>query len=161
MTETSDDTTTLTTPSDRETVITRIFDAPRELVFEAMTRPEHVKRWWGIRSTTLVVCDIDLRPGGRWRYVLRDESGQEFGFSGEYREIDPPARIVSTEEFEPMPGTEYVVTMTLEEVDGKTKMTSHLLYQSAQHRDGHLASGMESGMRETFDRLAELLEELS
>jgi uncharacterized protein YndB with AHSA1/START domain len=149
--------TTVAKPSDLELVITRVFDAPRELVFEAMTKPEHVRQWWGPRGFTLPVCEIDLRVGGAWRYVSRDPNGQEFAFSGVYKEIVPPERVVTTEGWEAMPGHEYVATMTLEEIDGKTKMTNRLRYQSVEDRDGHLQSGMEGGMRETLDRLAELL----
>jgi uncharacterized protein YndB with AHSA1/START domain len=154
-------TTTLTMPSDRELLITRTFDAPRRLVFEALTKPEHVAHWYGPRSTTLRSCEIDLRVGGRWRYVLSDASGNEFGFSGEYREIVPPKRIVTTEGYEGMPGHEYLATVTLDEHDGQTTLQSHLLYQSAEDRDGHLQSGMEPGMRETYERLAELLATLA
>jgi uncharacterized protein YndB with AHSA1/START domain len=157
MTETQGFKARLSFPSDRETVITRAFNAPRALVFEAMTKPEHVRKWYGLRSHTLTVCDIDLRVGGRWRYVLQSPDGQEFAFSGEYREIDPPARLVSTEEFEAMPGTGYVVTVTMNERDGVTTLQSHLVYQRPEHRDGHIASGMEPGMNETFDRLESLL----
>jgi uncharacterized protein YndB with AHSA1/START domain len=153
---------TLTMPSDRELVITRVFDAPRRLVFEAMTEPEHVKRWYGPRRFTMTVCEIDLRPGGRWRYVLRDpESGSEHGFSGVYREIVPPERIVSTEGYEALPGHDYLATVTLTEQDGKTTLRSHLLYESVEDRDGHLQSGMEPGMNETFDRLNELLQTMA
>ena len=106
---------------------------------------------------TLVLCEIDLRVGGTWRYVLRDPGGNEFGFSGVYREIVPPERLVSTEGFEGLPGHEYLATLTLEEHDGKTTMTNRLLYQSVEDRDGHIQSGMEPGMRETLDRLAEHL----
>ncbi|HLH23947.1 MAG TPA: SRPBCC family protein [Chloroflexota bacterium] len=158
MDPTSSGTTTLTLPSDREILITRVFAAPRRLVFEALTRPEHVRRWYGPRRLTLTVCEIDLRPGGAWRYVLCDpESGQEFGFSGVYREIVPPERIVSTEGYEALPGHDYLVTVTLDEHDGQTTLRSHLLYQSREDRDGHLRAGMEPGMRESFARLAELL----
>ncbi|HLZ25686.1 MAG TPA: SRPBCC family protein [Chloroflexota bacterium] len=160
MTNTTSD-TTVTLPSDRELVITRTFDAPRALVFEAMTRPEHVRHWYGPRRFTLVLCEIDLRVGGAWRYVLRDPSGAEYGFSGVYREIVPPERLVSTEGFEGMPGHEYLATLTLDEHDGKTTLTNTLLYQSVEDRDGHLQSGMEPGMRETLDRLAELLATLA
>jgi len=152
---------TLTFPSDREMVITRVFNAPRKLVFEASTTPEHVRQWWGPRGTSLAVCEIDLRPGGKWRYVIRGADGQEFGFSGVYREIVAPERMVYTEEFEAMPGTGYVVTATLEERDGKTTLTAHLLYQAKEHRDGHLQSGMEGGMQETHERLDELLEQMA
>jgi uncharacterized protein YndB with AHSA1/START domain len=149
--------TTLTMPSDRELVITRTFDAPRRLVFEALTKCEHVARWYGPRRFTLASCEMDIRPGGRWRFVVRDADGSEFGFAGEYREIVPPERIVSTEGFEGMPGHEYVATLVLDEHDGQTTLTNTLVYQSAADRDGHLHSGMEPGLRETYDRLAELL----
>lgn len=153
---------TLSTPSDRELVITAVLDAPRRLVFEAATRPEHVKRWWGPRNTTVTVCEIDLRPGGAWRYVIRDNAtGREDGFSGVYREITPPERIVYTEGWEGMPGHDYLVTATLDEKNGKTTLTSRLQYKSVQDRDGHVNSGMEKGMRETYDRLGELLPTLA
>jgi uncharacterized protein YndB with AHSA1/START domain len=153
--------TTMTMPSDREIIIEREFNAPRAIVFEALTRPEHVRRWYGLRSTTLSVCQIDLRVGGKWRYVIRDADGNEFGFSGEYREVVPPERVVSTENFEGIPpGHDYLVTMTLTEHDGKTKMRSHLVYKCVEDRDGHVNSGMEPGMRETLDRLGELIDML-
>ncbi len=153
---------TLSMPSDRELVITAVLDAPRRLVFEATTRPEHVKRWWGLRNSTMTVCEIDLRPGGAWRYVLRDNvTGREDGFSGVYREITPPDRLVYTEGWEGMPGHDYLVTATLDEKDGKTTITSRLQYKSVEDRDGHVNSGMERGMRETYDRLGELLTTLS
>jgi uncharacterized protein YndB with AHSA1/START domain len=152
---------TLTMPSDRELVITRVFDASRRLVFEAFTKPEHVKHWYGPRSLTMTLCEIDLRPGGRWRYVLRDPDGNEHAFSGVYREIVPPERIVSTEVYEAMPGHDRLVTVTLAEQSGKTTLRSHVLYKSLEDRDGHLQSGMEPGMNETFDRLNELLQTLA
>jgi uncharacterized protein YndB with AHSA1/START domain len=145
-------------PSDTEVVLTREFNAPRRLVFDAMTKPEHVRRWYGPRRMTMQECRIDLRVGGVWRYVLRDnESGEEHAFSGEYKEIAAPDRLVSTERYEPIPNSDYVVTATFTERDGKTTMRSHLKYQSVQHRDGHLMSGMEPGMQETFNRLDEFL----
>jgi uncharacterized protein YndB with AHSA1/START domain len=153
---------TLSTPSDRELVITVVLDAPRRLVFEAATRPEHVRRWWGPRNTTVTVCEIDLRPGGAWRYVIRDNTtGREDGFSGVYREITPPERIVYTEGWEGMPGHDYLVTATLDEKNGKTILTSWLQYKSVEDRDGHVNSGMEKGMRETYDRLGEFLPTLA
>lgn len=152
---------TIDLPSDRETVITRVFDAPASLVWEAMTTPEHIKRWYGLRSLETTVTEYDPRPGGRWRFVQRAPNGEEYAFSGVVREVDPPNRVVNTEEFEAMPGTEYLVTTTFVEKDGKTTMTSHLLYQSREHRDGHLQSGMEGGMNETYQRLDELLANLS
>lgn len=152
---------TISLPSERETVITRVFDAPRDLVFEAMTNPEHVKRWYGLRRNILTVCEIDLRPGGAWRFVQTSPDGQETAFSGIYREVDPPNRLVSTEEYEAMPGTGYLVTVTFEEQNGTTTVTSHLLYKSQEHRDGHLQSGMEWGLNETYQRLDELLATLA
>lgn len=148
---------TVTLIGDRELVIERTFNAPRALVFEAVTQPVHVRRWYGLRDHELVTCDIDLRVGGRWRYVLRDAAGQEFAFSGEYREIVPPERVVQTEGFEGMPGTDYLATMTLAEVDGRTTLRTHLVYQLPEHRTGHIESGMEWGLNQTFDRLEELL----
>jgi uncharacterized protein YndB with AHSA1/START domain len=148
---------TLTMPSERELVITRVFNAPPKLVWEAMTNPDHLKHWYGWRTMTMSACEIDLRPGGAWRYGIRDTDGQEFVFSGEYREVVPHERLVSTEGWEAMPGHEYVVTVTFEEEDGKTKMTSHLLYQNGADRDGHLHSGMEAGMQESYIRLDEHL----
>lgn len=153
---------TLRLPSDTEIVITRDFNAPRALVFAAMTRPEHVRRWYGLRGSTMPVCEIDLRLGGPWRFVLRDpETGREDGFSGEYREIAPPERLVFTERYEPVPGSDHVVTATFTEQDGKTTLRVHLQYASVEQRDGHLLSGMEAGMQETYRRLDELFQELS
>jgi uncharacterized protein YndB with AHSA1/START domain len=108
----------------------------------------------------MTVCDIDLRPGGAWRYVLQAQDGSEHGFSGIYREIVPHERLVYTEGYEAIPGADYLVTTTFDEQDGKTTLTSHLLYKSKEHRDGHIASGMEPGMRETLDRLAERVSEM-
>lgn len=148
---------TVTLPSDREIVISRMFNAPAQLVFEAMTKPEHVRRWWGLRGSTMTMCDIDLRVGGAWRYVLREEDGSEVGFHGTYREIEAPNRVVSTEVFEGFPDAESVNTVTLTEEDGKTTFTNRILHQNRAYRDGHLNSGMEPGMQQTFDRLEELL----
>jgi uncharacterized protein YndB with AHSA1/START domain len=149
---------TLTMPSDKDLVITAVLDAPRRLVFEACTKPEHVKQWWGPRRMPLTVCQIDLRPGGAWRYATRDpDNGNEYAWSGVYREIVPPERLVYTEGFEAMPGHDYLVTATLDEKDGKTTLTSRLRYKSVEDRDGHVNSGMEPGMRESYDRLGEHL----
>ena len=156
---TSSGTATVTTPSDTEILITRVFDAPRHLVFEAMTRPEHVRRWWGPRGTNLSSCEIDFRVGGSWRYVM-EVGGTELAWHGEYREIDAPERIVSTEVYEGFPDAESVNTVTLTEEDGKTTLTTTVLHTSRENRDGHLESGMEGGMQETFDRLEELLQTL-
>ena len=151
---------TLTTPSDREIVITRMFDAPRELVFKAITDPTLIPRWWGPRRYETIVDKMEPRVGGTWRFINKDADGNEFAFNGVYREIVPPERVVQTFEFEPMPGHVSVDTMTLEEVDGKTKLTSRSLFDSREDRDGMMQSDMESGVRETYDRFEELVQEI-
>jgi uncharacterized protein YndB with AHSA1/START domain len=154
--------TSLERTSDREIVITRTFRAPAHIVFDAWTRPEYVKRWWAPRSrgVTLLVCDVDLRPGGTYRYVLARGQTQRFAFSGRYIEIVRPTRLVYTQSFEPVPDGESVVTVTFEERDGSTRLVAHDLYPSKEVLDGTLASGMEDGMRETFDQLDELVASL-
>jgi uncharacterized protein YndB with AHSA1/START domain len=152
--------TTFTTPSDREIVITRVVDAPRELVFDVMTNPEHVPHWFGLREWTLPVCKIDLRPGGDWRYVMRGPDGTEMGMSGVYKEVAPPERLVSTESFDDYPG-ESLNTMVLTEDGGKTTITVTVLYESKEIRDAVIQSGMEGGAAETYDRLAEYLETIA
>jgi len=153
---------TLTVPSDREIVMTREFDAPRELVFKAHSNCEHMAKWWGPRKYTLTVCEMDFRAGGAYRLVHRGPDGEEHGFRGEFREIVAPERIVWTFEYEGMPGHVSVDTLTLEDIGaGKTKLTAHSLFDSIEDRDGMLQSGMETGAAETWDRLAELLETLS
>lgn len=148
---------TVTLPSDTEILITRAFAAPAALVFEALTTPAHVRNWWGFETSPLVVCDIDLRVGGRWRYVTRDESGVELGWHGEYLEIESPHRIVSTEVFEGFPDAGSVNTTTLAEAGGITTLQTLVQHQSQEYRDGHVNSGMEGGMQHTFDRLDGLL----
>ena len=144
-------------PAQPTIVGTRVFDAPRRLVFEAHSSPEHLRHWWGWRDSTLPVCDMDFRPGGAWRFVQRTADGQEYGFRGVYREIVPPERIVQTFEFDGMPGHISVETLTFEERDGQTTLTSTSVFQSMEDRDGMLQSGMEAGAAETLDRLAEYL----
>lgn len=150
---------TVTLPSDREICLTRVFDAPRHLVFEAMSKPEHIRRWWGLRILTMTTCEMDFRVGGCWRFVLRDPGGNEHPFKGVYKEIVSPERIVQTfiydvEGIREHPATE---TITLEERAGKTLLTNTVLHASKEARDGHLSSGMEEGAAESFDRLAELI----
>jgi len=147
----------LTLPSDLEIVMTRVFDAPRHLVFEAHTKCEHIKQWWGPREFTVASCDIDLRPGGSWRFVQHGPDGKEYAFRGEYHEIVPDERLVRTFEFEQMLGHVSLETLTLVEEDGKTILRSASLFDSVEDRDGMLESGMEDGARETWDRLAEYL----
>lgn len=152
---------TLALPTEREIMLTRAFDAPRELVFEAMSDPDHIPKWWGPRYLTTTVDKLDARPGGRWRFIQHDAQGNEYAFNGEYREIVPPERIVLTFEFEGMPGHVVLQTMTLQEVDGKTVLTARSLFDNAEDRNGMLQSGMAEGAADTYDRLEELLEELS
>ncbi|MFN8533402.1 MAG: SRPBCC domain-containing protein [Dehalococcoidia bacterium] len=148
-------TLTVTTPSDREIVLTRLFDAPRDLVWKVITDPALIGRWWGEGTT---VDQMDVRPGGTWRFISHGEDGAEYAFRGEYREIVPPVRIVQTFEFEPMAGHISVETMTLQEQpDGKTLVTVHALYDSREDRDGVIQSGMEHGAAATYDRLEALL----
>jgi uncharacterized protein YndB with AHSA1/START domain len=149
---------TVTAVSDREIRITRLFDAPPRLVFEAMTRPEYVKQWWGRlgEGYSVPVCEIDLRPGGAWRFVNRHPKG-EAAFRGEYREILPPSRIVSTEIFEPFPDNVSIVTSELAEEDGKTRLTVTGLYPSAEVCGMVLKSGMEHGAALSYDRLEDVV----
>lgn len=155
------DTFKTTTPSDREIVLTRLFDAPRHLLWEAMTKPEHVRRWWGNLGDgySVPVCEIDLRVGGRWRFVNRHPQG-EAGFHGEYREIVRPDRIVFTEIFEPFPDAESVVTSVFTEEGGKTRMTVSCIYPSRDVRDMVINSGMSTGAGLSYDRLEEVAKEL-
>ena len=159
MTATKNSSLEITLPSDREILMTRIFDAPRDLVFEVMTKAEHVKRWWGPCKLTAEICEIDFRVGGAWRYVLRTPDGKKVEFTGVYKEIAPPERFVYSERYvEPSLGNpEWQTTVTLEDLGDKTKMTSRVLHPSKEQRDGHVNSGMESGATETFDRLNEIV----
>lgn len=150
---------TLKTQGDRDIVMTRIFDAPRELVWEAMTRPELVSRWLlGPPGWTMPVCEIDLRVGGKYRYVWRNEAGTEMGMGGVFIEIVPPERLVATELFDDAwyPG-EAVDTTVLTERNGRTTMTLTMTCESKEARDAVLKSGMEQGVACSYDRLADLL----
>ena len=153
---------TLTILSDREVVMTRIFDAPRELVFKAHTDPDLIPQWWGLRNNTTIVEKMDVRPGGTWRFIQRDADGNEFAFNGEYREIIPPERLVNTFEYEGLPGHIILDTSIFEELsEDKTKLTAISLFETIQDRDGMLNSGMEGGSNESWDRLTELLRALA
>lgn len=146
--------------SDRELVITRSFNGPARIVWDAWTRPELLKRWWAPRSrgVTLFACDADLRVGGSYRYVFGRDPKQPMAFSGTYTELTPHSRIVCTQIFEPMRADgEAVVTATFEERQGRTHLVLHQLYPSKEALDGAIASGMEHGMRETFDQLEQLV----
>ena len=155
------DTFEVSTPSDQEIRITRMFDAPRHLVFEAMTRPEHVKQWWGRlgEGYSVPVCEIDLRPGGAWRFVNRHPKGEAV-FYGVYREIAAPERLVFTEIYEPFPDAESVVSSVFTEENGKTHMTVTVLYPSAEVRDMVIKTGMAKGAAISYDRLEDLVREL-
>jgi uncharacterized protein YndB with AHSA1/START domain len=149
--------TTFATPSDREIVITRVVDAPRTLVFDAWTKPEHVPNWMlGPEGWTMPVCEIDLRAGGAWHFVWRRSDGTEMEMHGEYREVSPPERLVSTESWgDDWPET--LNTVVLSEEDGKTTITCTVLYPSKDARDAALQTGMKEGMSESYDRLAAYL----
>ena len=149
----------ISTPSDREVVITRSFDAPRELVFDCYTRPELVRRWLlGPPGWTMPVCDIDLRVGGRYRYVWRGPTGEEMGMGGVFREVARPERIASNELFDQdWTGGETLVTTEFSERAGRTISTTTVLYVSKEAREGMLATGMTDGMEAGYRRLDELL----
>jgi uncharacterized protein YndB with AHSA1/START domain len=153
MTVISSKSATVTLPTDDQILITREFAAPRHLLWQAMTTPELVKRWWGGERGEVTIAEIDLRVGGSWRYVLAAHGGFEVGFHGEYLELEPHERIVSTEVFEGMPDAHSVNTMTLTEAGGRTTLTTLVQHTSKEHRDGHVNSGMELGMQEAFDAL--------
>src|SRR2546421_8095989 len=146
----------VTTPTDREIVLTRVFDAPRRLVFDAFSKPELLKRWFGPRGWSMTVCEIDLRVGGAFRFLLRSPDGKDMGMRGVYREIVPPERSVHMESFDDYPG-ESQVTAVFTEDRGKTTLTATVLYASREVRDAVIKSGMEHGAAESYDKLAELL----
>jgi uncharacterized protein YndB with AHSA1/START domain len=150
---------TLTLTSEEEFVLTRAFNAPRRLVFEAWTRPEHVRQWYGCSMTTLTVCEIDLAVGGAWRYVMRAPDGVEHTMTGVYREIAPPGRLVYTERYATagFASNEAHVTLIFAEQGGMTTLTCAVLHPSKEDCDGHLGSGMERGAAEVYDRLEALL----
>ena len=145
-------------PTGEPTIITRrVIKAPPALLWDVWTKPEHMRRWLGPKRLEMVHCEVDLRVGGSYRFVHRAPDGQEFGFHGVYREIDKPRRLVSTFVFEPWPDLEAVDTLTFEEVDGGTLVTTSSRHSSIEARDGHLAGGMEGGMTEGYERLDSLV----
>ncbi|HWO09644.1 MAG TPA: SRPBCC family protein [Polyangiaceae bacterium] len=150
----------VTTPSDREIRIERIFNAPRERVWKAMTEPELVKQWWG-RGNDLTIERMEVRRGGHWRFVEHSPDGTH-GFEGRYREVTPPERIVQTFEWDGMPGHVAVESMTLEDLgDGRTRLTTLSLFHTSEERDGMLHSGMEGGVNQSYAALDELLVRLA
>ena len=153
---TTSGTAVVTLPTDEQILITREFAAPRHLVYKAWTTPELVKRWWsGLRGEVTSV-EIDLRVGGMWRYVMVANEGFEVAFHGEYQEIVPNERLVSTEVYEGFPDGEALDTMTLTEADGRTTLTILVQHSSKEHRDAHIDSGMEGGMQEAMDLLEQV-----
>jgi len=145
-------------PGRHDVVITRVFDAPRDLVYRVVTDPEQVPHWWGPEGGRTVVDEMDVRPGGRWRYVDTDDDGNEYAFHGIYHQVTPPECLVYTFEFEGMPGHVMMETITFEDLgDGRTRLVDLGVFQSVEDRDGMVASGMESGARESMDRLAAVL----
>jgi uncharacterized protein YndB with AHSA1/START domain len=148
----------ITTPSEREIHVERIFDAPRERVFAAYTDPELISEWWGPHGTTAIVDVMEVKNGGRWRFVVRNSDGSETAFRGTIREITPPERIVQTFEWEGMPGHVSVDTAEFEDLgDGRTKIVTTSIFHTTEERDGMLESGMEGGLNETYERLDALL----
>jgi uncharacterized protein YndB with AHSA1/START domain len=156
MAATSSRSAKVTLPTDNQILITREFDAPKHLVYEAYTTPELVKRWWHAKRGEVTACEIDLRVGGRWRYAMTTEDGTEVAFHGEYREIVPNERIVSTEVYEGVPDAESKAaldTVTLAETDGRTTLTILVEHTSKELRDMHIESGMEDGLQDALDLL--------
>jgi uncharacterized protein YndB with AHSA1/START domain len=148
---------TLSTPTEREIVTERVFDAPRERVWRAFTDPELIPKWWGLHSMTTVVAELELRPGGRWRFVQRGGDGEEAAFRGVYREVTAPERLVYTFEWEGMPGHVLVDTATFEDLGDQTKLLVESLFHTSAERDGMLSGGMERGLNESYAMLDELL----
>jgi uncharacterized protein YndB with AHSA1/START domain len=146
----------VTLPTDDQILITREFDAPKHLVYKAYTTPELVRRWWSGERGEMTVCEIDLRVGGQWRFVMIAHGDFEVGFHGEYREIVPNERIVMTEVYEGMADAEVVDYITFSEEDGRTTMTMLVQHRDKEQRDAHLNSGMEGGMQESLDRLEQV-----
>jgi uncharacterized protein YndB with AHSA1/START domain len=146
----------VTLPTDEQILITREFDAPKHLVYRAWTTPELVRRWWTARRGEMTTCEIDLRVGGTWRYVMVADGGMEVAFHGEYREIVPDERLVTTEVYEAMPEGEAVDTLTLTEADERTAITLLVQHASKADRDAHIESGMEAGLQDALDLLEQV-----
>ena len=161
MFETNSVAITLTKPSDREIALTRIFDAPRKIVFKSYTDPDLIPQWWGPRDVTTIVDHMNMRPGGIWRFVQRGPDGNEYAFNGVYRGIVPPDWLAYTFEFESTSGHVLLETVTFEDRGGKTKVTATALFDAVKDRDGMLNTGMEKGAAESWERLAELLQTLT
>ena len=157
---TSTGTATVTLPSDTQILIVREFDAPREHVFRAWTEPDLVRRWWHANRGEIVSIEIDLRVGGSWRYVMVTPGGLDVAFHGEYREVVPGERLVSTEIYEGMPDAAALTTVTFQERDGRTTATLLVEHERKEHRDAHIASGMEDGLQDALDLLERIARSL-
>jgi uncharacterized protein YndB with AHSA1/START domain len=151
----------VTLPADTQILITREFDAPRRLVYRAWTTPELIKRWWAGNRGKVTSVEVDLRPGGSWRYVMTANGGFEVAFHGEYQEIVPDERIVSTEVFEGRPDAAALSTATFTEQDGRTTLSLLVQHQSKENRDAHVNSGMEAGLQESMSHLEEVARSLA
>lgn len=149
--------TAITLPSDTEIRIERLFDASRDLVFRTLTNPALISQWYGPRPLKTTVEEMDVRVGGKWRFLTQDPDGNEFGFSGEYLELDPPRRLVQTWVFEPYPDAESVETMELFPEGDCTRLVVLVRHKTKENRDGHYNSGMEEGLLDTYTRLDDLL----
>jgi uncharacterized protein YndB with AHSA1/START domain len=147
-------------PDKHEIRMSRDFDAPRELVFKAMTDPALVAKWWGQSTSTTIVDKLEARPGGIWRYVQREPDGSEYAFHGVYHSVNSPESLIYTFEFEGMPGHVLLETITLEDHNGKTRVIDSSVFQSVEDRDGMLQSGMEEGATDSWDQLEALLKTL-
>jgi uncharacterized protein YndB with AHSA1/START domain len=149
--------TTLSLPSDREILMTRKFDAPREVVWECITDPNLIPKWWGFRADATEVKKMDVRPGGKWQYITHTSGGEDVDFHGTYREVVAPEKLVYTFLFGDMPEGDGFVEITLVEENGVTELRDRGVFTSKEERDAVIESGMESGARETYERLAELI----
>lgn len=147
-------------PGSHQVVMTRVFNAPRDLVFKAFTDPTLIPKWWGPTNVTTTVDKMDVRAGGLWRYVQHDSDGNEYGFHGVYHDIVSPESLVFTFEWEGMPGHVLMETVMFTEQDGKTLMTDSSVFQSVEDRDGMIQSGMEHGAKESWDRFEAVLQEM-
>jgi len=152
----SSGTAVVTLPSDTQILITREFDAPRHLVYRTYTTPELIKRWWTGDRGKMTIAEVDLRPGGSWRYAMIANAGFEVAFHGQYREVVPDERIVSTEVYEGAPDAEAVSTVTFSEKDGRTTVSILVQHTTKEHRDAHINSGMEAGLQEAMDHLEQV-----
>ena len=151
------ETKSIAEPGKQEIIVTRILDAPKELVYKVYTDPKHIPNWWGPGILTTTVEKMDVKAGGQWRFIQKDPEGNEYAFHGVYHDVWPIDKIISTFEYEGVPGHVLLWTVTFEGQNGKTVLTESSVFQSVEDRDGMLKAGAEGGMKESTDRLAALL----